>query len=114
MKVELNPEKGYCLVTREPGDKAYYGIQNAAGESKLLYDVKKILNQQGYNFIKKRMWKDGHLVDDLQQYLTERKPVGKRLLAIYNNFWALRGAEEDYNKGEVQLMVENLYKEKEK
>lgn len=111
MKIELKTGEGGnwgCVVTREPGDKKYYGAVNAAGESALLYAVKNILNSQGHHFIKTRMWKHGHLVDDIQQYLYD-KVSG---VAIWNNFFSLRGADEDFNEGKVVLCVDNLKKGK--
>ncbi len=56
MKIEFHAS--YILVFREKGDRAYYGVKNAAGESALLYAIKKLLNLQGYDLIKKRMHKD--------------------------------------------------------
>jgi len=113
MKVRLQTNR--CIVIREPGDPGFYGNLNAAGESKLLHHVKKELNKQGFDFIKKRMWKDGHMVDDMQQYLRERKPVFadgiKRQLCIYSTFWQIRGANDDFNKGRVVFGVENIAKE---
>jgi hypothetical protein len=106
MRVQLGEHT--CIVTREAGDPKFYGVRNAAGESQLLHAVKHALSQQGYDFIKKRMWKDGHLVDDLQQYLRERKPVRGRMLAISNPHWAIRGAEVDFNEGQVALAVDDL------
>lgn len=105
MKLEF---KGNTLiVTREEGDKKYYGTVNAAGESKLLHDIKTELNKQGYDLIKKRMGKDGHLMDDMQQYLrTRKKGAGKADIYIYNGFWAMRGANDDFNEGEVILRVD--------
>ena len=93
MKVKI--EKGYCIVTKEKGDKIPSGVVRAKGESLLLYQIKKILNAKGYNLIKKRMCKDGHLVDDLQQYLRTRKPSGnpKKDVYIWNGMWAIKGAE---------------------
>ena len=94
------------IVTREAGDKKYYGTGNAAGESNLLHAIKTELNKQGYDLIKKRMWKDGHLVDDMQQYLrTRKKGAGKADIYIWNTIWAIRGAEKDFNDGEVTLGV---------
>jgi len=94
------------IVTREATDKKYYGVVNAAGESNLLHVIKNELNKQGYDLIKKRMWKDGHLVDDHQQYLrTRKKGVGKADIYIYNPIWAIRGAEVDFNDGEVEFEV---------
>ena len=81
MKVEI---KGYCVVvTREEGDPRFSGVKNGAGESRLLYHIKNILNAQGYDLIKKRMHKDGHLMDNLQQYLRTRKPSGEPDKDIY-------------------------------
>jgi hypothetical protein len=42
MKVELIGHS--CIVTKEPGDPHFSGRINAAGESRLLYHIKKILN----------------------------------------------------------------------
>lgn len=105
MKLEF---KNNCLtVTREENDPKYYGTQNGAGESKLFHAIKNELNKQGYDLIKKRMWKDGHLVDDMQQYLrTRKKGAGKADIYIYNNYWAIKGANEDFNNGEVELSVD--------
>jgi hypothetical protein len=105
MKVDINGN--ICKVTREAGDPKFYGVKNASGESRLLHHVKQILNRQGHDLIKKRMWKDGHLVDDLQQYLRTRSPKSpKPHICIYNSNWAIRGAEESFNKnGEEELTV---------
>lgn len=106
MKVELQTR--VCTVTYEPGDKKFYGTRNAAGESNLLYAVKLILNEQGHDFIKKRMWRDGHMVDDMQQYLRERNTRGE-CLAIFNGSWAIEGANDTLNRdGVVNLIVENV------
>lgn len=107
MKVEII---GHCCkVTAEPGDPKFYGIVNGAGESKLLHHIKKILNAQGFDLIKKRMWKDGHLMDDMQQYLRTRKKSGDPLKDIYiwNGRWAIQGANDYLNQdGHVLLSVE--------
>ncbi len=98
---------GSLIVTREDSDPKYYGTVNAAGESKLLHAIKNELNRQGYDLIKKRMRKDGHLVDDMQQYLrTRKKGAGKADIYIYSGFWAIEGANERFNRGEVSLNVE--------
>ena len=76
--------KGNALIVkREPTDKKYYGNHNAAGESNLLHAIKNELNKQGYDLIKKRMWKDGHLVDDMQQYLRTRKKEQVKQTCIF-------------------------------
>jgi hypothetical protein len=111
MKVEIINSK--CIITKEAGDPKFSGRINAAGESRLLYHIKGILNKQGYDLIKKRMHKDGHLVDDLQQYLRARKRSGdqKKDIYIYNGMWSIRGAEEYLNEmGTVTLTVlENIF-----
>jgi hypothetical protein len=112
MKVKLN--KSSCEVIREPGDRKFYGVRNAAGESALLHAVKTILNEQvrnrnyGSDFIKKRMWKDGHLMDDMQQYLRSRK-LKPGCICIFNSRWQIEGAEVEYNEtGKVTLSMHQL------
>lgn len=107
MRVQLDEHK--LTVTREPGDIRFSGVQNGAGESRLLHHVKLALNEQGWDFIKKRMWKDGHLMDDTQQYLRERKATDGVQLAIYNGRWQIEGAEEILNRtGSVDFIVANI------
>ncbi len=103
MKIKITGHQ--AIVTREPDDPKYYGIKNGAGESRFLYALKKQLNEQGYDLIKKRMHKDGHLVDEKQQYLRARKRTKNpsKDIMIWNTFWAIRGAEEDFNEGKVVL-----------
>ncbi|KKK87588.1 hypothetical protein LCGC14_2751730 [marine sediment metagenome] len=107
----VEEEKEEVSNVKEPSDSKIYASEWGSAESLLLYRVKKILNAKGLDLIKKRMWKDGHMMNDMQQYLRERKPINGRCLAIYSTFWALRGIEEDYNKGEVVLTLEDLGKE---
>ena len=107
MEVEL--EDSTCVVLRSGNDPKYYGTRRAAGESKLLHALKMELNKRGFDFIKKRMWRDGHMVDDMQQYIRERRPVGGRQLCIFNNAWATEGANDAYNdRGCVTLSVVDL------
>lgn len=103
MKVKLNQNS--CVVTREKGDPKFYGVQNAAGESNLLYQVKKILKKKGHKVIKKRMHKDGHMVAVMQQYLRTEKGYEPSFY-IWNPAWDVEGAEEDYNKGKVILSLD--------
>jgi hypothetical protein len=114
MKVEiLNNVNGApykCVVTKEPGDKIRVCNREARGESTLLHHIKKILNARGYDLIKKRMWKDGHMMGDMQQYLRTRKPSGdpKKDIYIWNGSWNVQGADfylkED---GKVNFIVES-------
>lgn len=97
------------VLTREKGDPKFYGVVNAKGESGLFHFLKKFLNTNGYGFdlIKKRMARDGHLVDDLQQYLRTRKagPDPSKNVMIWNAEWAIAGAEEAWNRGRVTLQI---------
>jgi hypothetical protein len=113
MKVEI--KGNLCIATKEPTDPKFSGTVNAKGESRLLHHIKQELNKQGYDLIKKRMWKDGHLMDDNQQYLrTRKKGAGVADIYIYNNRWALEGAEEPFNRnGYVELAVVNNVFDKE-
>jgi hypothetical protein len=55
------------------------------------------------------MCKDGHLVDDLQQYLRTRKATGNpnKDIYIWNGMWAIEGADAALNRdGTVILSME--------
>ncbi|HBI37022.1 MAG TPA: hypothetical protein DDY71_05205 [Spirochaetia bacterium] len=100
MKVELNFDKGYCKVTREPGDKRItqsgYSGQH---ETTLFYGVKNELRKRGYDLIQKRMWKDGHMVSDHQNYLRTRTWKGNEgEFCIYNPSWQTQDAGVVYNR----------------
>jgi hypothetical protein len=90
-----------CKVTREATDKKLYN------ESLLLHKVKLELIKQGYDVIKKRMWKDGHLMgDDTTQYIRSRNPKAENFMMIYDGNWAIRANFEAYNKGELILNIQ--------
>lgn len=95
MKIQL--EKTRLLAFRDGGEKIY-------SESRLLHLIKMELISQGHDVIKKRMWKDGHMMGgDETQYIRERKWAW----CAYDGNYALRLLYEDYNKtGEVSLIVE--------
>jgi hypothetical protein len=116
MKVEI--KNNVCVIISEPDDPKFYGTVNAAGESRLLFHVKKILNDRGYDLIKKRMHKDGHLVSDMQQYLRTRKPSGdpQKDIYIWNSMWAVAGANDYLNaNGMVTLSVmPNIFNDRRK
>ncbi len=98
--------EGTLTIQREPADPKFYGDWEAKGESNLLHFLKKHLNALGYDLIKKRMWKDGHLVDQYQQYLRSRIKRGKAIM-IYSPFFAIEGANDPWNKNKpVTLQVE--------
>jgi len=110
MKVKRDGDR--ITVEREPGDPKFRDGQWGSGESRLLHHVKKkIVAGEVENwgvwptdFIKKRMWKDGHMVDSNQLYLRSRKPLlkdgagDKIYIAIHNTHWAIRGIDTDFNE----------------
>jgi hypothetical protein len=122
MKIRISGD--YMTCTRESGDPKFYGTIGGKGESAFLYYLKIHLNTRGYSsymfftegspfeFIgdnsrarwkKIRMWKHGHMVDDLQQYLFADTKAGR--IALYNGSWAIRGLNDDWNSGECQLII---------
>lgn len=97
---------GDVTFFREPGDPKFYGFKLAAGEHKLFHFLKRKLNEEGNDLIKKRIQKDGHMMgDQYQPYIRTRKRTSKGLnIQIFSGFYALHGANEDWNKdGEVTL-----------
>lgn len=110
-------------VEREAGDPKFYkgsGWTGARGEvtsdvaeSRFLYWLKNILNEKyGFDLIKKRMWRDGHLVDDMQQYLRTRKPTSKGpKVMIWNSHWAITGLDQDFNQGKAVLSVDSMFED---
>ena len=110
MQVELtrfwNSDRGVCVVTREPGDPVFRNGGWGDAESQLLYHVKKELLRQDFDVIKKRMWKDGHLVDETQQYIVTRKGF-RPSFWVYDNNYAIRNMAEDFNRdGKIELAAE--------
>ena len=126
MKFKLDGNN--LVVTREPGDPKFYrGGKNSWGdpESRFLYHVKNAFNRPeiyiahcyrhylddpNLKFIKKRMWKDGHLVDDCQQYLRTVKPVCKKdgqniYMSLHNDHYAICGLDSDFNHSEASLAI---------
>lgn len=103
MKVELNLEKGYCKVTKEKGDPRFTRGNWGDAESTFLYRALQELKKQGHDVIKKRMWKDGHMVSDSQQYIRTRKYMSTSEdtpgeFAIWSNVYALVDLGEEFNK----------------
>jgi hypothetical protein len=111
MKIKF--EQSRLVVTREATDPKFYnGGKNSWGsaESRLLHHIKKALIAEGYDVIKKRMQKDGHLYGNEQtQYIRSRViKKGAPYFMIYDGQWAIRQLQEDWNeKGEVILLVEH-------
>lgn len=110
MKVTLDLQKHTCIVEKEPGDPTFKdGGWAEQPESTFLYHVKKALIKQGYDVIKKRMWADGHLVSNTQQYLRSRRFMVSdepTEFCIWNGNYALWDAGDRFNKeGWVELCV---------
>lgn len=98
MNVKLNFYKHICEVTKEKGDPYFSRSTWSDAESTFLYHVKEELIKQGYDVIKKRMWKDGHLVDDTMQYIRSRDLSGPTWIEVYNSDYAIRDAGKTFNK----------------
>lgn len=91
--------RGLCLtVTREPTDPPIHS------ETSFWYALKKHVNTTyKQDCIKKLMSKDGHMVDDCQYYVRQRKWD----YAIIDNHYALRAANTAFNLGSVDLHIVN-------
>ena len=119
MKIKF--DRTSVLFIREDGDPKFYGVKDAKGESNLFYWIKKQI-AKGHpdlpknfptDWIKKRMWKDGHMMDDMQQYLRTRKPVVKEKgiawhVCFYNGYWAVQGADYYWNQGSCRLSMDTI------
>ena len=65
-------------VIREENDPKFYGVVNAAGESHFLHWLKNLLNAQGFDLVKTRMWKDGHMTSDINKSPRVRTPAAEK------------------------------------
>ena len=98
-------------VIKEEKDPMFYGTKGNKGESRFLYHLQKALLLSGFDFVKKRMSSDGHLVSDYQQYLRVRnlkKLKDGDIYCLYNSQWAIRGLNDDFNEGKAVLVVERV------
>lgn len=96
MRLELDGLR--LTVVRMAGDPKLYK------ESAFWHVLKKHVNEKyKTDLVKRLMWRDGHLVDDHQYYLRDRKWN----YAITDNQYALRMVYEDYNVGAVTLDIIN-------
>lgn len=106
MKVTLDFQTWTCRVTKTQGDPRFTSSNWSDDESVFLYHVKQELIKQGYDVIKKRMWKDGHLVDSTQQYIRSRNDNKKGSFYIFNDRYAIVSAGAEFNKlGEFDLYL---------
>src|SRR4051812_3548154 len=105
-----------CYVYREPRAPVYRPNRSRSSwsppgwygaESRLLHNVQKILNGRGYDLLKKRMWRDGHMFGcEHSQYLPSRNLKAIPSLYVYHPHYALEIVAESYNVlGRVRLDV---------
>ena len=86
MKITLEPN-GELIVSREAEDK------RIEKESTFYFKLaKKVKDVFGWDTIRKEMCKDGHMVDNGQFYLVDRK----RRFAFYQTDWATYDVCRDY------------------
>tara|TARA_Y100001936_G_scaffold25620_1_gene23642 strand:- start:8302 stop:8691 length:390 start_codon:yes stop_codon:yes gene_type:complete len=89
MKIGINTGLNFIKINREDITEKFNN------ESTLLYHVKEELIKMGFDVIKKRMWKDGHLMgDDETQYIRERN----HLFYIYDSEYERRLIHKDFNR----------------
>ncbi len=92
------PSPNVLWVLKEVSDPTF-----GNDDSWFLHRVKKALQAKGYDCVKKRAWKDGHLVSDDTQYVRDRR--GRWY--IYDNDWAIRSIAKKFDtEGIVSLRIE--------
>lgn len=99
---------GYVTFHRDKTDPRLYGTRFAKGEHGLMHRIAKWLNARGFDVIKKRAQDDSHMIgDQYQPYIRCRKPRRSvPHIYVWSGFYALRGANEDWNRGRVTLLLE--------
>jgi hypothetical protein len=100
--IERHGKLGWMTVKREEGDPRFYK------DSTFLYHVQQELKRLGYDVIKKRMHKDGHMVDDDLQYIrTRSRRPDPHAFMVWWGYHAYRGPQDDFNRhGEVRLEMQ--------
>ena len=104
--------RGHSLTVKREGCDRAFPVKTAAaaGESTILYHVKGMLNcavdalgVSDAPFIKKRMWRDGHLQDEYQQYIrTNKKRSDCPNIYLYNGHFASYGIDDVWNDSRYQ------------
>lgn len=89
-------KKHTCEIWRQDTDPIFRSGGYGSADSRFLYHVKKALIARGHDVIKKRMWRDGHLTADTQQYIRSRKLEGGFM--IYDPDYAIRDLTKEFNK----------------
>lgn len=98
------------LLVRQQGDKPIPRITKTSfsphAESILLRRLQRELMQFGVDLVKRRMSKDGHLVDSHQMYLVSRSQKCPYAICILNSSWSIRDAGEEYRqRGTTTLTI---------
>jgi hypothetical protein len=97
MKITQDEFKN-LLIEQEEGDKKFYN------ESAFFYAVKKLLNSQGHDLVKRNMEKDGHMMS-APYYLRDRR----WRYCYYDNYYAIADIAKCYNLNKkVTLNYHNL------
>lgn len=99
IKVSFDLERSVCFVDKlDPKNWP----ETISGNTALWYEIKKQLVAQGYDVVKKLMYKDGHMVSDTEYYVRHRK----WLWAIWDGGYAIRFTATALNACDsVRLMV---------
>ena len=93
MQIKFDFSSG-CLVKREVEEKC------CSTETEFYHRLKKELQKQGHNVIKKLAYKDGHLLDQYQYYIREQKWK----FCVYDSQYALRLIHKPFNNWEEITM----------
>lgn len=101
-------EEGCVTFHRDQSDPRFHGMRFARGETRLMRFIAMWLNARGFDVIKKRAQKDMHMIgDQFQPYVRCRKPRSSvPHIYVWSGFYALRGANQDWNGGRVTLLLE--------
>ena len=92
----------HLLIEKEEGDKRIYT------ESAFFYAVKKLLNEQGHDLVKRNMEKDGHMMS-APYYLRDRK----WRYCWYDAYYAISNIAEAYHLNGKAILNYHDLKEKE-
>lgn len=83
---------------REPDEPKIYS------ESLVYYRIKQILNEAGFDVVKKLMWKDDHLTADTRYYIRDRR----YRFSLSDNDYAIRSLTEPFNSfEEIRLQYQD-------
>lgn len=107
MKIIINELDKTLTVIREDGDPKFRNGGWGCGESRLMYHIKQKLIKMGFDVIKKRMWKDGHLTSMEKQYIRTRNL--KKGFYILDNLYDIRNSADVFNNvGKIEFLIETF------